>query len=91
MPIRSSHRLSERARLLAPLAASAAISAPRPHLKGQAAIDQMADDLRVIKTRAGGVSRDDLALLGWTQSQIDRHGTAARERAERLSHDSAAA
>ncbi|WP_315721653.1 MULTISPECIES: hypothetical protein [unclassified Bradyrhizobium] len=45
----------------------------------------MADDLRVISTRTGGVTTDDLTLAGWTREQIERHVADARETATRLS------
>ncbi len=62
-----------------------AITMPRPALKGTAAVEQMADDLRVINTRTGGVTADDLTLAGWTREQIERHVADARETATRLS------
>ena len=73
-------------RLLSPLAASAAINAPRSTLRGTKAVEQMADDMRMIKTRAGSATRDDLALIGWTSLQIDLHNAAARELALRDSN-----
>lgn len=62
----------------------------RPELKGLRAVAAMADDMRVIRTRNGGVTREDLSVVGWSISQIDTHGSAAREMAERLSHAHAA-
>lgn len=49
------------------------------------AVDQMADDFRVIIAAKGGVDADDLELLGWTAPQIEQHGKSARQRAMALS------
>lgn len=73
--------MSERNRLIAPMRSDKS----RPDLKGRDAIATMADDMRVIKTRTGNVTRDDLGLIGWANSQIDAHHANAREMAERLS------
>lgn len=53
----------------------------RALLTGKNAIEQMADDFRVIATRLGNVDRADLELLGWLNAQIDLHGGAARQKA----------
>ncbi|QUS40598.1 hypothetical protein RPMA_18450 [Tardiphaga alba] len=57
----------------------------RPDLRGKAAVEQMADDMRQFGQREGGVSRDDLELLGWTSQQVDLHSSDARTLALRLS------
>lgn len=53
----------------------------RSTLRGQRAIEQMADDFRIFAVNAGSVSKDDLELLGWTPAQIASHGAAARQAA----------
>jgi hypothetical protein len=53
----------------------------RALLAGKKAVEQMADDFRIINTRLGHVDRDDLELLGWLNEQIDKHGGAARQKA----------
>lgn len=78
--------MNARTRLVAPLIHGRS----RPELKGRDAVSQMADDMRVIKTRTGSVTRDDLGMIGWMNAQIDAHHATARELAERLSHAAAA-
>lgn len=79
--------MNERTRLVAPIRTTVV---SRPDLKGQHAVAAMADDMRVIKTRVGSVTRDDLGMVGWATAQIDAHHVAARELAERLSLAAAA-
>ncbi|UZE51095.1 hypothetical protein ONR75_11040 [Rhodopseudomonas sp. P2A-2r] len=73
--------MSARTRLTAPITHGRS----RPELKGQEAVSQMADDMRVIKTRVGSVTCEDLGMIGWMMVQVDHHHAAARELAERLS------
>jgi hypothetical protein len=54
---------------------------PRAPLDGDAAIDQLADDMKSALTRTGGVTRDEMLLIGWTERQLDKFTTRARERA----------
>lgn len=62
-----------------------ALIGPRAALDGAAAIAQLADDMRQASQREGGVTRDDLKLLGWTGAQIDTLADRARTRAQSLS------
>ncbi len=57
---------------------------PRAGLEGNAATAQLADDMRQAGSREGGISRDDLKLLGWTSAQLDALGDKARQRAQNL-------
>lgn len=57
----------------------------RPGLAGRSAVEQMVHDIRDLAANAGGVTADDLINLGWPRAAVDRHGTAARERAATLS------
>jgi hypothetical protein len=57
----------------------------RASLKGKAAIEQMADDCRVIAANAGSVDRDTLRHLGWLPAQLDRYGLDACDHARALS------
>jgi len=50
----------------------------RAKLSGDAAVAQMADDLRVFVANAGAVHESHLDLIGWLPDQIAKHGTAAR-------------
>lgn len=59
----------------------------RAALVGKPALEQMADDLRTMAGSAGCLTKEDLKLLGWTQSQLDLHGEKAGERARSLSSD----
>jgi hypothetical protein len=43
----------------------------------------MASDMREASHREGGMTRDDLERLGYTAAQIDEHGAAARQLANR--------
>lgn len=58
---------------------------PRAGLIGDAATAQMADDMRVAGQREGGITRDDLELLGWTPDQVTTIAGKARTRAQLLS------
>ncbi len=71
-----------------PLIADAFV-APRAGLSGTAAVRQLADDMRQAGHREGGVTRDDLELIGWTPAQLDTHASDARARAQSLSGMSA--
>ena len=73
-----------RARQLSLLAASAALVNPRAVLTGDAAIAQLADDMRYAVTRLGNVTQDDMSLLGWSRTQLATYEIAARERAYKL-------
>ena len=73
--------MSPSRRRLVATAPTSAITAARGPMKGEQAIAQMADDMRIINTRAGNVTADDLSLLGWTGRQIGEHAAAAREMA----------
>jgi hypothetical protein len=57
------------------------------------AIEQMADDFRVIAASKGDVDAGDLKLIGWTPEQIAKHGDIAAmlamRRAERRSDKNA--
>jgi hypothetical protein len=53
----------------------------RSLLTGRAALAQMADDFRTLVVTAGGVVNEDLLVIGWTQQQIDAHGSKARTQA----------
>ncbi|WP_316189441.1 hypothetical protein [Bradyrhizobium sp. SZCCHNS1054] len=75
--------MSHRTRLIT--GAATAIVKPRPSLKGREAVAQMADDMRIIATRVGNVTVDDLTLIGWRHDQVDLHNAAARELATELS------
>jgi hypothetical protein len=44
----------------------------------------MAEDMRQASQREGGLSRDDMLLLGWTAPQIESLVPAARKRAQAL-------
>jgi hypothetical protein len=58
---------------------------PRASLSGAAITRQMASDMREAALREGGITRDDLEVLGWTSAQIDKYVAAAREQAQALS------
>ncbi|MFC0243645.1 hypothetical protein [Rhodopseudomonas telluris] len=62
-----------------------ALAPARAGLKGPAAIKRLADDMRQASQREGGITRDELELLGWTGAQLDAHAAEARERAQSLS------
>lgn len=70
-------------RMLRPLIAGNAVK-PRAPLKGREAVEQMADDMRVANARNGGVTEQEMSLIGWTPAQIATHGEAARVRAQKL-------
>jgi len=53
----------------------------RSRLKSRDAIAQMAEDFRQLVVTTGGVLAEDLLVIGWTQQQIDAHGSRARTRA----------
>ena len=61
-----------------------ALVRPRAGLTGTAAVRQLAEDFRQAAYRAGGVSHDDLALLGWTGAQLTEHAVAANLLAQQL-------
>lgn len=61
------------------------IVAPRANLRGDAATARMADDMRLASQREGGITRDDLELLGWTADQVTAIAGKARTRAQQLS------
>lgn len=61
-----------------------ALVKPRAGLSDADATRQMADDMRLGAFREGGVTRESLALLGYTTAQIDRLGDRARQRAQQL-------
>ncbi|MCG6203667.1 hypothetical protein LPW26_03375 [Rhodopseudomonas sp. HC1] len=61
-----------------------ALTPARASLASSAAVKRMAEDMRQASQREGGITRDDLALLGWTSTQIDAHAAAARELAQSL-------
>jgi hypothetical protein len=75
---------SYRTRLLRPRVFDATLVRARSNLKGAAAVEQLADDMRYAKTRFGNVTRDDMSLLGWRWSQLNEHESAARELAYAL-------
>lgn len=72
-----------KARVAATLAPQA-LAPPRAALQGASAIRHLAEDLRIARTRADGVTEHDLALLGWTQAQLDTLIPLARETAYAL-------
>lgn len=57
---------------------------PRAGLSGGAALRQLADDMRQTSSRDGGVSSDDLQLLGWTAAQLGTLAADARVLAQAL-------
>jgi hypothetical protein len=61
-----------------------ALTKPRAGLSGKTATRVMAEDMRQAAQREGGLSRDDMLLLGWTSAQIETLVPAARERAQAL-------
>lgn len=66
-----------------PLAPAAVIRTRSPLivrslLAGRAAVDQMADDFRTLVVTKGGVEAEDLLVIGWTQAQVNQHGSEAR-------------
>ncbi len=64
---------------------ASAIAPIRANLTADAAIARMADDMRDASQREGGVTREDLELLGWTPQQVTDHGVKARTHAQMLS------
>jgi len=60
------------------------LSNPRTALSGEAAIEQLADDMRIAATRLGYATKEDMSLLGWKQAQLTEYEAAARERAYAL-------
>jgi hypothetical protein len=62
-----------------------ALVKPRAGMTGDAAIAQLADDMR----RSESITRYDLETLGWTPGQLDAIGGKARTRAQRLAGASA--
>ncbi len=55
----------------------------RAALRSAAAVEQMAEDLRIFCAVAGAVTKDDLEVLGWTAAQIEQHASASRAHANR--------
>lgn len=53
----------------------------RSRLAARDAVAQMAEDFRQLVVTAGGVVNEDLLVIGWTQQQINAHGSRARTRA----------
>lgn len=83
------NRLSAAASIIPPQATvsaliETALVPPRAGLAGDRATRQMAEDMRSAGHREGGMSRDDLELLGWTAAQIDSLAAKARTRAQAL-------
>ncbi|WP_438278121.1 hypothetical protein [Nitrobacter sp.] len=70
--------------LTIPAFIDSALTRPRAGLSGEAATRVMAEDMRQAAQREGGLSRDDMLLLGWTAAQIETLVPAARERAQAL-------
>lgn len=50
----------------------------RSLLKASDAVEQMAHDFNELVVIKGGVEADDLQVIGWTQAQINKHGSEAR-------------
>lgn len=75
---------SFRPALTIPAFIDSALTPPRAALQGETATRVMAEDMRQAAQREGGLSRDDMLLLGWTCSQIDALVPAARQRAQAL-------
>ncbi|WP_407155203.1 hypothetical protein [Bradyrhizobium sp. STM 3557] len=48
-------------------------------------VKRMASDMREASHREGGITREDLQLLGWTPAQINDHADAARRLANEQS------
>jgi hypothetical protein len=69
---------------VSPLIESAMVQ-PRAGLAGDAAVSQLADDMR----RSESITRNDLETLGWTPGQLDALGGKARTRAQKLAGASA--
>jgi len=57
----------------------------RATLPRSRAIEQMADDMRVLAANKGDVTEHDLELLGFTAQQISLLGRDAAQRAQALS------
>jgi hypothetical protein len=81
--IRAEDVAALRRRILDRLAPSAFVP-PRATLTGDTALRQLAEDMRQASQREGGVTRDDLELLGWTSAQLDATAAAARRLAQSL-------
>jgi hypothetical protein len=60
------------------------IAKPRSELTDFAAVGQLAEDMRTAYQREGGISRDELRGLGWTDAQLDNLAERARSRAQQL-------
>lgn len=74
---------TERQRALRSLTADAH-SQPRDGLTGDIAIERMADDMRIAYARNGSVTKDDMSLIGWRRTQLDRYGEDARVMAQHM-------
>jgi hypothetical protein len=61
-----------------------ALVLPRADLSGEAAIAQMADDMRLASQREGGITDRDLELKGWTGDQVKMLAPRANIRAQQL-------
>lgn len=59
-----------------------ALVRPRATMPKLAALAQMAIDMREIEAAKGGVTGDDLQLLGFTAAQVSALGTEAALRAQ---------
>jgi hypothetical protein len=53
----------------------------------QKIVQQMADDILHFAGHTGSAERVNMAVIGWTEQQIDLHGTAASRLAQRLGAD----
>lgn len=63
----------------------------RAALRGREAVEQMADDFRMLVTSCGGVTQDDLEALGWPAATVIAIGKQARLQAFRDSEQRRAA
>lgn len=61
-----------------------ALVPPRAGLTGEAAVAQMADDMRLASQREGGVTDRELELKGWTSAQVKALAPRANIRAQQL-------
>lgn len=62
-----------------------ALVPPRAAMTDAEAIRQMAEDMRNASQREGGITEDDLEVLGFTRTQIKLLGRDAARRAQALS------
>jgi hypothetical protein len=75
---------SLRPQAIVPAFIDTALVAPRASLSGDAAVAQMADDMRLTGHREGGMTERDLELKGWTFDQVKALAPRANLRAQRL-------